>query len=77
MVFDREDVVFQVMVNHEEQYSIWPGYKEICAGWTARRRRCGSRPSCRPSSTAGWTCSAGLCSWCGCSGWARPASRWW
>lgn len=22
MVFDREDVVFQVVVNHEEQYSI-------------------------------------------------------
>ena len=35
MVFDREDVVFQVVVNHEEQYSIWPDYKEIPKGWRA------------------------------------------
>ena len=35
MVFDREDVVFQVVVNHEEQYSIWPDYKEIPQGWRA------------------------------------------
>ncbi|MFP3700820.1 MbtH family NRPS accessory protein, partial [Burkholderia sp. SIMBA_013] len=26
-VFDREDILFQVVVNHEEQYSIWPDYK--------------------------------------------------
>ncbi|MFX7879267.1 MbtH family NRPS accessory protein, partial [Acinetobacter baumannii] len=23
-VFDRDDIQFQVVVNHEEQYSIWP-----------------------------------------------------
>lgn len=32
-VFDREDIIFQVVVNHEEQYSIWPDYKEIPKGW--------------------------------------------
>jgi len=32
-VFDREDILFQVVVNHEEQYSIWPDYKEIPKGW--------------------------------------------
>ncbi|AAO55654.1 MbtH family protein [Pseudomonas alliivorans] len=32
-VFDREDIVFQVVVNHEEQYSIWPDYKAIPNGW--------------------------------------------
>ncbi|MDE9376527.1 MbtH family NRPS accessory protein, partial [Pseudomonas aeruginosa] len=31
--FDRDDIQFQVVVNHEEQYSIWPEYKEIPQGW--------------------------------------------
>lgn len=35
MIFDRDDVTFTVVVNHEEQYSIWPEYKEIPAGWRA------------------------------------------
>ena len=35
MAFDRDDTVFHVVVNHEEQYSIWPDYKEIPEGWTA------------------------------------------
>lgn len=35
MAFDREDTIFNVVVNHEEQYSIWPDYKEIPAGWKA------------------------------------------
>jgi uncharacterized protein YbdZ (MbtH family) len=31
---DREDTtVYKVVVNHEEQYSIWPIYKEIPLGW--------------------------------------------
>ena len=34
-VFDREDILFQVVVNHEEQYSIWPEYTAIPAGWRA------------------------------------------
>lgn len=33
MAFDREDTVFRVVVNDEEQYSIWPDYKAIPAGW--------------------------------------------
>jgi MbtH protein len=32
-VLDREDILFQVVVNHEEQYSIWPDYKAVPAGW--------------------------------------------
>jgi MbtH protein len=33
---DTEDTCkYIVVVNHEEQYSIWPDYKEIPAGWTA------------------------------------------
>ncbi|MEW6037388.1 MAG: MbtH family protein [Pseudomonadota bacterium] len=33
MSFDSEDTIFTVVVNHEEQYSIWPDYKEIPQGW--------------------------------------------
>jgi MbtH protein len=33
MAWDEEDTtLYQVVVNHEEQYSIWPEYKEILAG---------------------------------------------
>ena len=31
--FDREDGVFRVLVNHEEQYSLWPEWKAIPDGW--------------------------------------------
>ncbi|MEL4894890.1 MbtH family protein [Crocosphaera sp. Alani8] len=31
---DREDTtIYRVVVNHEEQYSIWPDYRDIPAGW--------------------------------------------
>ena len=31
---DKEDTtIYKVVVNHEEQYSIWPEYKEIPLGW--------------------------------------------
>ncbi|MEQ9607541.1 MAG: MbtH family protein [Kiloniellaceae bacterium] len=35
MAFDREDGVFCVVVNAEEQYSIWPTFKDVPDGWTA------------------------------------------
>jgi MbtH protein len=33
--FDREDDTFIVLVNHEEQYSIWPHWKAVPGGWKA------------------------------------------
>ncbi len=31
---EREDTtIYNVVVNHEEQYSIWPEWKEIPLGW--------------------------------------------
>ncbi len=31
---EREDTtVYKVVVNHEEQYSIWPSYRENPLGW--------------------------------------------
>lgn len=34
--FDREDEIFIVLVNHEEQYSLWPHWKKVPGGWTAQ-----------------------------------------
>ncbi len=31
---DKEDTTtYAVVVNHEEQYSIWPAYRELPPGW--------------------------------------------
>ncbi|HEX2191393.1 MAG TPA: MbtH family NRPS accessory protein [Longimicrobiaceae bacterium] len=31
---EKEDTtVYKVVVNHEEQYSIWPAHKELPLGW--------------------------------------------
>ena len=33
---EREDTtVYNVVMNHEEQYSIWPESRELPKGWTA------------------------------------------
>lgn len=31
---DDDKTVYTVVVNHEEQYSIWPAHREIPAGWS-------------------------------------------
>lgn len=33
MNWNSEDTLFRVMVNHREQYSIWPDYLDIPNGW--------------------------------------------
>ncbi len=36
MSWDEEDTtIYQVVINNEEQYSIWPEYKDIPDGWKA------------------------------------------
>ncbi len=32
-IFDDDEAIFEVVVNHEEQYSIWPVDREIPKGW--------------------------------------------
>jgi MbtH protein len=32
---EEDTTVYNVVVNHEEQYSIWPEYKDIPLGWRA------------------------------------------
>jgi len=43
--FEDENREFLVLVNDELQYSLWPGFREIPAGWKAvgpkgKRREC-------------------------------------
>ncbi|HSF72449.1 MAG TPA: MbtH family protein [Microcoleus sp.] len=43
---DSEDTtVYKVVVNHEEQYSIWPIYRELPLGWNDAGKS-GSKEEC-------------------------------
>lgn len=33
MAWDDDDAILDVVVNHEEQYSIWPAERALPAGW--------------------------------------------
>jgi MbtH protein len=35
MSWGDENTEFEVVINHEEQYSIWPDYRQIPNGWRA------------------------------------------
>jgi MbtH protein len=52
--FDDEGVIFQVVVNHEEQYSIWPADRELPAGWRAAGKT-GKKPECLAFIEEVWT----------------------
>ncbi len=32
---EEDTTIYRVVINHEEQYSIWPEWKDIPAGWRA------------------------------------------
>lgn len=34
--FDDPEGTFLVLVNHEKQYSLWPAFAEVPAGWTVQ-----------------------------------------
>lgn len=52
---DREDTtIYKVVVNHEEQYSIWPDYKEMPLGWIAVGKS-GLKPECLGYIKEVWT----------------------
>ena len=46
--------IYIVVVNHEEQYSIWPQYKAIPEGW-AHADKTGSKQECLEHIRAVWT----------------------
>ncbi len=35
----EDNIIYMVVVNHEEQYSIWPAGKEIPSGWKEAGKR--------------------------------------
>jgi uncharacterized protein YbdZ (MbtH family) len=52
---DKEDTtIYKVVMNHEEQYSIWPDYKEIPRGWT-HVGKTGSKAECLAYIKEVWT----------------------
>jgi MbtH protein len=51
---EQDTIGYRVVVNHEEQYSIWPDFKEIPAGWHAVGRQ-GTKEECLAYIKEVWT----------------------
>jgi MbtH protein len=52
---EQDDVtIYDVVVNHEEQYSIWPAHKEPPRGWT-RAGKQGRKAECLDYIEQVWT----------------------
>ena len=47
-------IIYHVVVNHEEQYSIWPDYKKIPGGWR-NAGKTGSKDECLAYIKEVWT----------------------
>jgi MbtH protein len=55
MANDQEDAtVYNVVVNHEEQYSIWPAYRENASGWK-NAGKSGTKEECLAYIKEVWT----------------------
>jgi MbtH protein len=54
MSVDDDDRVYRVVVNHEEQYSIWFAERELPAGWTATGFQ-GTKKECLAHIDEVWT----------------------
>ena len=55
MAEDQQDTqIYKVVVNHEEQYSIWPADKEIPAGWREAGKQ-GLKAECLAYISEVWT----------------------
>ncbi|MET9700746.1 MbtH family NRPS accessory protein [Streptomyces sp. NPDC006529] len=50
----EDSTVYQVVVNDEEQYSIWPADRELPAGWRAEGPR-GEKAQCLAHIDEVWT----------------------
>jgi MbtH protein len=51
---EEDATLYRVVVNDEEQYSIWPEYKEIPAGWRDAGKQ-GSKADCLAYIKEVWT----------------------
>ena len=45
MSWGDDNTVYDVVINHEEQYSIWPTYKTLPAGWNTVGKQ-GTKAEC-------------------------------
>ena len=54
MSTDNDDATFLVVVNHEEQYSIWASHRALPAGWRAAGKS-GSKAECLEYIDEHWT----------------------
>jgi MbtH protein len=50
----QNELTYDVVVNHEEQYSIWPAGKELPAGWTKEGMQ-GPKQACLDHIKEVWT----------------------
>lgn len=50
----EDTTIYQVVVNHEEQYSIWPAGRELPLGWKAAGKS-GSKAECLEHINEVWT----------------------
>jgi MbtH protein len=52
--FENDDAVFKVLVNHEEQYSLWPADLAVPGGWRETGQQ-GSKTACEEYVERVWT----------------------
>ncbi|GAA2966676.1 MbtH family protein [Actinokineospora diospyrosa] len=50
----RDDIAYQVLVNDEDQYSLWPAHRDIPAGWRAEGTT-GTKDECSAHVDRVWT----------------------
>jgi MbtH protein len=55
MVWEEDsEAEYTVIINHEEQYSIWPNWKAVPAGWRMAGKT-GTKPECLAYVNEVWT----------------------
>jgi MbtH protein len=54
MADQQQESAYQVVINHEEQYSIWPAGRDLPLGWKALAQR-GTKAECLDYIREVWT----------------------
>ncbi|MFF1650728.1 MbtH family protein [Streptomyces sp. NPDC058240] len=52
--FENDDARYLVLVNEENQHSLWPAFAEVPAGWTVAHGE-DTRQACLDHINASWT----------------------
>lgn len=51
---DENEMIYKVVINHEEQYSIWPAERELPLGWNEVGQE-GTKQTCLDYIETAWT----------------------